>query len=195
MSQLFPLYNNVKDKAPTKYLCLAELCAYACTPTVGPKSESPALTPYFASAKTKEAALAAEFNALVIDHDHDNLTEENIRVIYDAYGVAYLAFTTASHMQEKGGITANRWKVVIPFENPARYEQFVKLAVGLTIHHGADRAQARAQQVFYAPNKLEPDAEYKFINATDSPFLVLEDEANPLVVAALSAYAKTRRRR
>jgi len=188
MTAQFPLYSSITAEAPAKFLSLAGLRDSARSPKSGPKAGAPALTPYYAEAKTKEAAVNAEFHALVVDHDDDNLTVADIRSLYDAYGLAYLAYTTSSHQQDKGGVIANRWKVVIPLASPTSHERYAPLAVGLTLHHGADPAQARAQQVFYAPNKLTPSAPYEFIDATDRPLLDANDTGSTLVVAALSAY-------
>jgi len=191
----FPYYNSLKDKAPAKYLSLAGVVDMARSPSVGPKSDTAALTPFMAQGKTQSAAVEAEFYALIVDHDDDNKTTAEIRGLYDSYGVAYLAYTTSSHQQDKGGVTANRWKVIIPLANPIGYERYAPLAMGLSLHHGADPAQARAQQVFYAPNKLSPGAPYDAIDATDWPLLDASDNGNPLVVGALSAYRQEQERK
>ncbi|MEP5232496.1 MAG: hypothetical protein ABJQ78_13800 [Alloalcanivorax sp.] len=190
-----PYYNSLKDKAPGKYLSLAGVVDMARSPSVGPKSDTAALTPFMAQGKTQSAAVEAEFHALIVDHDDDNKTAAEIRDLYDSYGVAYLAYTTSSHQQDKGGVTANRWKVILPLANPVGHEQYAPLAMGLSLHHGADPAQARAQQVFYAPNKLSPGAPYDAIDATDRPLLDASDTGNPLVVGALSAYRQEQERK
>lgn len=191
----FPIYTTTNNTVPAKFLNLAEVVGLAESPEVGPKSKAPALTPFYASAKTQAAAFKAEFYALVVDHDDDDMAQNDLTRLYDSYGVAYLAYTTSSHQQDKHGIVANRWKVVIPLSSPVNHEQYSKLAVGLTLHHGADGAQARTQQVFYAPNKLTPDAPYQHINATERPLLDPDDMASPLVVAALCAYKEEQERR
>ncbi|MED5432280.1 MAG: hypothetical protein VX920_08080, partial [Pseudomonadota bacterium] len=187
MTHTYPLYSSVRATTPDRYLSLAEVVDLVRSPTVGPKSNAPALTPFHAEAKTKDAAVKAQYHALVMDHDDDNLTAAEIRSLYGTYGVAYLLWASSSHQQDKGGVTANRWKVLIPLSSASSYERYTALAAGLTIHHGADPAQARAQQVFYAPNKLTPGAPYEYIDATECPFLDPDDTSHPLVVAALSA--------
>lgn len=190
-----PYYSKITQEAPAKYLSLAGVVDLARSPSVGPKSDTAALTPFMAQGKTQSAAVEAEFHALIVDHDDDDKTAAEIRDLYDSYGVAYLAYTTSSHQQDKGGVTANRWKVILPLANPIGHEQYAPLAMGLSLHHGADPAQARAQQVFYAPNKLSPGAPYEFIDATDRPLLDASDTGNPLVVGALSAYRQEQERK
>lgn len=190
-----PYYSKITQEAPAKYLSLAGVVDLARSPSVGPKSDTAALTPFMAQGKTQSAAVEAEFRALIVDHDDDDKTAAEIRDLYDSYGVAYLAYTTSSHQQDKGGVTANRWKLIIPLANPIEHEQYAPLAMGLSLHHGADPAQARAQQVFYAPNKLTPSAPYEFIDATDRPLLDANDTGSTLVVAALSAYRQEQERK
>jgi len=191
----FPYYSKITQEAPAKYLSLAGVVDMARSPSVGPKGNSAALTPFKAEGRKQKEAEEAEFHALIVDHDDDDRTTAEIRGLYDSYGVAYLAYTTSSHQQDKGGVTANRWKVIIPLANPIGHEQYAPLAMGLSLHHGADPAQARAQQVFYAPNKLSPGAPYEFIDATDRPLLEASDTSNPLVVGALSAYRQEQERK
>lgn len=188
MTAQFPLYSSITAEAPAKFLSLAGVVDLARSPSVGPKGNSAALTPFKAEGRKQKEAVEAEFFALVADHDDDNRTAAEVRSLYDAYGVAYLAYTTSSHQQLKGGVTANRWKVLIPLANPINHENYAPLAVGLSLHHGADPAQARAQQVFYAPNKLTQTAPYDVIDSTHRPLLDASDTSNTLVVAALSAY-------
>lgn len=191
----FPYYSNIQHTAPAKYLSLADVVDLARSPSVGPKGGSAALTPFKAEGKTQKAAVEADFHALIVDHDDDDKTTTEICGLYDSCGAAYLAYTTSSHQQDKGGVTANRWKVILPLANPIGHEQYAPLAMGLSLHHGADPAQARAQQVFYAPNKLTHCSPYDAIDATDRPLLDASDTGNPLVVGALSAYRQEQERK
>lgn len=184
----FPLYNSILDTAPAKFLNLAGVVALVKSPTVGPKESAAALTPFYADGKTKSHAEKATYCALVQDHDDDNLTAENLRAIYDPLGCAWLAFTSASHQQEKGGIVANRWKVIIPLAQGIDADQHSKIANGLALSLGTDKAQARSQQVFYAPNKISGTAPYESIDETARDFLDPYDESHPLISAAVNAY-------
>ena len=110
-SRLYPFYSDIKQSAPAKFLSLAELVYMALDPSIGPKNKAAALTPFNASAKRKEVALRSRFHALITDHDDDDKTAEQIRATYDPWGVAYLAYTSASHEQEKIGRASCRERV------------------------------------------------------------------------------------
>lgn len=185
---VYPFYSRVTDKAPARFLSLAELVELVDEPTIGPKMQAAALTPFNAPAKTKEAAESAEYYALLIDHDDDNMSADQIRAKYDALKVCYLAFTTASHQQEKAGIKANRWKVVLFFSRPVTFARYTEIANGAALLLGTDKAQARAQQVFYAPNIIEAAAPYESIDATHLPRLNPLNDSDPFVVDCLQAY-------
>lgn len=192
----FPYYNSLKDTAPAKYLNFNDLVDLAERPRVGTKERAPVLAPFDADAKTKDAAAKAEYHALIVDHDDDNKTKTEIRKLYDSYHVLYLAYTTSSHQQDKDGVKGNRWKVIIPLANPIGHEQYAPLAMGLSLHHGADPAQARAQQVCFVPNKVSRDASYNHIHGYKRRArLDANDTSNPLVVGALSAYRQEQERK
>jgi len=187
-SRLYPFYSDIKQVAPDKFLSLADLVCMAIDPSIGPKHKAAALTPFNASAKRKEVALISEFHALVTDHDDDDKTAEQIRAAYDPWGVAYLAYTSASHEQEKHGITGKRWKPVIPLASPVSYERYNVLSRGLMLMNGTDAVQSRSQQVFYAPNKISKAAPFDYIDETERPFLDPHDDNHPLIKACVEAY-------
>lgn len=184
----FPLYASVKDTRPAKFVSLSELVAMASAPTVGPKDQAQAITPFHAQGKKTPDAEAALFYAAVQDHDDDDLSYAEIADRYNAYGRAFLAFTTGSHLQDKHGITAQRWKVILPFSRAVGFERYHRISSGLALMLGTDEVQQRKAQVFYAPNKISEDAPYDFIDATDLPYIDPLDDTDPLVSACLAAY-------
>ena len=128
---VFPLYERVNDKAPARFLSVADLVELVEDgPTIKAKSEAAALTPFKADAKTKEVAESAEYYALLIDHDDDDMRADQIRAKYDTLNVCYLAFTTASHQQKKAGIKASRWKVVLFFSRAVPFDRYTEIANG-----------------------------------------------------------------
>lgn len=165
----FSLYESVTHTARTKGLDLAEVVGMARNPSVGPKKHAKAITPFDSTGKTSEHALAATFWAVVKDHDDDDLSFAEINDIYGAMGCAYLLFSSSSHMQEKGGVAASRWKVIIPLSKGVDADTHHALSLGAALASGTDKAQARQQQVFYAPNKVTADAEFDFADHTDLP--------------------------
>jgi len=150
----------------------------ASSPTVGPKEKAAALTPYRAQGKTKQAAQDAEYHALVTDHDNDKKSAETVRQLYENYGLPALIFSTSSHTPDEP-----RWKVIIPFSRPMTFEQFTELANGAALLLGTDKAQSRVQQVFYVPNKLQPDSAYEYYDDTQGRTLDPLNEAHPFVSA------------
>lgn len=194
-STVFPVYKSVSEKAPERRVSLAQLVEMVeAGPSIGPKHDAPALTPYLAEAKTKKAARQSEYYALVIDHDEDNRTREQICATYGRLNKCYLAYTTASHQLEKAGAKANRWKVILFFARPLTFERYTELAIGAALLMGADKAQARSQQVFFAPNVVEAGAPFDYVDATHLPPLDPLDNSDPFVVDCLRAY-QTRQRK
>src|SRR5690554_2530364 len=120
----FTLFDSVTDTRAAKQISVAEFLDLVKSPTVKPKDEAAALVPFLADGKTKEAAAASEYFALVLDHDDDDKTADEIRATYDPWGVTYLAFTSASHQQDKKDVIANRWKVVIPLSRSVGAEKY-----------------------------------------------------------------------
>lgn len=167
MGFTLPLYQNMKEKRPYQSISREQFIDLMLNPSVGKKDSAKLLTPYIAQGKTLEDALNARFCSLVIDHDEDDLSKEQIKDIYNPYMVNYLAFTSSYHQQEKKGVIANRWKVLIPLSANIDYELYSKLSLGLTLHLNADKAQARIQQGFFAPNKLTDSAAYDTIICLD----------------------------
>jgi len=182
---LFPIYNQINDSSPAKNLSLSDMALMVLEPIVGPKEAAPAITPYLAQGKTKVCALDAMYHGLIVDHDHDNMTADGIKAIYDPYGISYLAFTTSSHQQPGKG---NRWKVIIPLASPADHDRWLEIAAGASLMMQTDIAQARTCQVFFAPNILETSSPYEYINRTDRPFVDLADTDHPFVYGCYNAY-------
>lgn len=190
-SAAYPYYNSVEDTAPARVLSLAELTWLAASgPTVRPKTKAAALTPFRADGKRKEQAVKALFYALVTDHDDDDKSADEIRATYGRWNTAYLAYTSASHEQDKHGAVAKRWKPIIPLAYPVDYETYKILSEGLMLLNGTDAVQSRSQQVFFAPNVIEEGAPFDYIDETGRPFLDPFDNEHPLVKAAVEAYNK-----
>lgn len=183
---VFAYYTTVEADRPAKHISLSGLVELAQHPTVRPKIKAAALTPYKAQGKKKSHALEATFYAIVKDHDDDDRAADQIRELYDGPGFAYLAYTSASHQQDKHGVTANRWKVVIPLRDGIDFERYLQLSRGADLLIGTDAAQSRVQQVFYAPNIIERGAPYEVIDATDRPYLDASDDADPFVASCLA---------
>jgi hypothetical protein len=188
MSQaVFPVYQTHNDTRPAKKISLSDVVQLVENPGTGPKEKAPLLTPYDAEAKTKPVAQESLYHCLPDDHDHDNLTADGIRALYDPYNIAYIAWTTSSHQQPGYG---NRWKVLIPFSDPCSYEIWIELARGAALMVEGDQAQARSQQGFYAPNKLTDDAPYEYIICLDRPFVDPAEPFHPFINDCLRAYTK-----
>ena len=183
----FPFYPSITDKRPAKTLNLSCLVQMVKNPRIGAKETAPLVTPYFAQGKTKDIALEAPYHAIVVDHDHDDMTREGIQGIYDQYGIAYIAFTTSSHQQTGKG---NRWKVIIFLARPVGHSEWYEIAQGAMLKVNADPAQARSQQGFYAPNILDENAVYEFINRTDQLFIDLSDTHHGFVSDCFNAYTQ-----
>lgn len=191
---VFPLYSTVNDTAPAQSISLARLRVLAANPSVGEKAKAQALTPYSADGKQKADALDAMYHAVVVDHDHDDLGSDAIQCLYDSFGVPFLAYTTTTHQRpDKHSVVANRWRVVIPLAAPVDAKQYQQLAQGIARRLGTDAAQARTQQVFFAPNKADETAPYEFIDCTTQPFLNADDRQHPFVVNAIAGWQEIQR--
>lgn len=191
---VFPLYSTVKDTAPAQSISLAGLCVFAANPSVGEKDKAQALTPYSADGKQKPDALEAMYHAVVVDHDHDDRDRDAIQCIYDSFGVPFLAYTTTTHQRpDNHSVVANRWRVVIPLAAPVDAKQYQQLAQGIARSLGTDAAQARTQQVFFAPNKADETAPYEFIDCTKRPFMNANDRQHPFVVEAIAGWQEIQR--
>lgn len=191
---VFPLYSTVNDTTPAQSISLARLRALAANPSVGEKAKAQALTPYSADGKQKADALDAMYHAVVVDHDHDDLGRDAIQCLYDSFGVPFLAYTTTTHQRpDNNSEVANRWRVVIPLAAPVDAKQYQQLAQGIAQRLGTDAAQARTQQVFFAPNKADETAPYDFIDCTSKPFLNANDRQHPFVVNAIAGWQEIQR--
>ena len=191
---MIPLYSSINDTAPARMMALPELAELIERPSIGPKDKAAAITPYTAHGKTKQAAVDAPFWGIVKDHDNDDRSAEQVRALYDSFGVAWMAWSTASHQQPKDGITANRWKVVLPLAQQASYADVLPLALGSDLILDTDKAQSRVQQVFYAPNKVSPAAPYLGMTRLDLPLLDPTDMAHPLVHQCREKYEEAERK-
>lgn len=191
---VFPLYSTVNDTTPAQSISLARLRVLAANPSVGEKAKAQALTPYSADGKQKADALDAMYHAVVVDHDHDDLDRDAIQCRYDSFGVPFLAYTTTTHQRpDNNSEVANRWRVVIPLAAPVDAKQYQQLAQGIAQRLGTDAAQARTQQVFFAPNKADETAPYEFIDCTTQPFLNADDRQHPFVVNAIAGWQEIQR--
>ncbi|NNB27938.1 AAA family ATPase [Pseudomonas fragi] len=191
---VFPLYSTVNDTTPAQSISLARLRVLAANPSVGEKAKAQALTPYSADGKQKADALDAMYHAVVVDHDHDDLGRDAIQCSYDSFGVPFLAYTTTTHQRpDNHSVVANRWRVVIPLAAPVDAKQYQQLAQGIAQRLGTDAAQARTQQVFFAPNKADETAPYEFIDCTTQPFLNADDRQHPFVVNAIAGWQEIQR--
>ena len=191
---VFPLYSTVNDTTPAQSISLARLRVLAANPSVGEKAKAQALTPYSADGKQKADALDAMYHAVVVDHDHDDLGRDEIQCLYDSFGVPFLAYTTTTHQRpDNHSVVANRWRVVIPLAAPVDAKQYQQLAQGIAQRLGTDAAQARTQQVFFAPNKADETAPYEFIDCTTQPFLNADDRQHPFVVNAIAGWQEIQR--
>lgn len=191
---MIPYYASIHDTAPARMITLPELGGLIERPSIGPKDKAAALTPYTAHGKTKQAAVDAPFWGIVKDHDNDDRSAEQVRALYDSFGVAWMAWSTASHQQPKDGITANRWKVVLPLAQQASYADVLPLALGSDLILDTDKAQSHVQQVFYAPNRVSPAAPYLGMTRLDLPLLDPSDTAHPLVRQCREKYEEAERK-
>lgn len=171
MTHKFLFASNHSQTSGFSHISLDELTSAAKTPRIGTKDTAPIFAPHDGQAKTKEAASQAQFSALILDFDEGNRSATALKMILvDAGG--YLAFTSSSHQQPKGKEPPkNRWKVIIPFVHAVGAEQYAPLAVGAALKFGTDPAQARLNQICYAPNRVIEGAPYEVIDKTDKPFI------------------------
>lgn len=197
-------YTTRNSKSPSKLITPPELLAMARMPRVAKggahpaslnkeqrnelKSQAGLITPFGGKGKTKQAASKANYHALVIDHDHDNLSPDELRAAYDAFSVYWFAFTTASNTEED-----QRWKVIIPLAGTRDADTHNHASQGLAFYFGADEAQARTQQGFYEPLKLSSDAPYQCVEADDFlgfELAELSSTQSPLMLAVAEGWAK-----
>lgn len=164
------VFRGINDAMPSKTIMPAELAAWARQPRTGLKADAPVIAPHNGTGKTKAIAERAAFWSVVVDHDDGDTDRDDIANHYG--GTAHIAFTTSSHLQDGKG---ERWKVVLPLASSLDAGQWRRLSLGASIIMGGDPAQARVQQVFYAPNKISADAAYEYLVDLESPCLAPDD--------------------
>nr|WP_297349007.1 hypothetical protein [uncultured Glaciecola sp.] len=183
-----PFYRKIEDVTPEKLIGIDDFLAMVKSPSISDKQNAAALTPYNANGKQKQDAINAQYHAIIVDHDDDDLTKEQLRAKYDHFNINYIAFSTSSHLQDKKGVIGNRWKVVIPLADPINQKVFCAVSLGITLLMKADLAQVRTQQVFFAPNKISEQAPYDYIVNLDAINFDVENKTSELMERALSAY-------
>lgn len=163
--QSLSYFDTVNQKQRSRAITLPELAELSATPTVRPKKKAAVIAPHSGDHKTKDAAESYQFGAIVVDHDRGDIDRYGIAANY--YGRSFLAYTTASHRQDGNG---DRWKVVLPLSEPVNAGTYLQLAKSAAETMHGDTSQARVQQIFFAPNKLNDGAPYDCINAlNDDP--------------------------
>ncbi|BBL33929.1 hypothetical protein Nstercoris_00156 [Nitrosomonas stercoris] len=158
------IFKCVKDKAPAGQINWNDLCELAEAPSIGRKEDARAITPHDGAGKTKTAAEAAKFYAVVIDYGNGVKLFDDELTYWQQQNLAAVMFTTSSHTPE-----AHKFKAIIPLAEPVRASDWVQLAQGLAIMRDGDPAQARAAQVFFAPNKLASGSDYKYAVLSGDP--------------------------
>ncbi len=138
-------------------MTLSGLQQMAAKPRIGHKHSAPAFAQHNGSAKTKEAAMNAQFSVVLLDLDDGDYSALSIKQMLK--GMAYLAWTSSSHTTEKP-----RWKIVIPLTHSLSAAEWLPIAQGSALTFGADLAQSRVQQICYAPNRLSMDAPYEHLD-------------------------------
>lgn len=148
----FGYYSTMKATTPSKFITWNDLAELVRNPSQLDKSTAPLLIPHNGQGKTKEYANSALYCAIIIDFDDVSYTvQEGTEKVKELYQGTFLYFTTASHLQEGKG---NRFKVVIPLNRRLDSNEHFILSNGISLLFGADIAQARNTQGFYAPNTL-----------------------------------------
>jgi hypothetical protein len=183
-----PFYKTMEHVKPEEFINLEDLINLIKSPSIGDKINAAALTPFEAKGKKKQDAINALYHAIVVDHDDDDLTFEQLSAKYDPHNVNYIAFTTSYHQQDKEGFIGNRWKVIIPLAAPVGHETFYTASLGIALLMGADKSQARVQQVFFAPNKLSEHAPYDYVIKLDGETFNVENKECTLNMSASQAY-------
>lgn len=151
------VFESVNTKAKSKTIGWNDFIAMVENPSIGDKRKAQLITPHNSTAKTGAAATKAEFSIVVIDYDNGAETFDKVFGYWQKQNVRAAMFTTSSHTIEEP-----RFKVVLRLFEPIDADEWYELANGLTILQGADPAQARASQGFFAPNKLTDSSEYRY---------------------------------
>ena len=163
-------YQNHSADTPARLISVLELAEMAANPSIVQHPHIAAFTQHNGNAKTKGPSEAAQFAMIVMDHDDDDKSEAEIRQLYGALGVRYLAFTTSSHMLSKNKLgkpvtPSNKWKVVVPLAQAVDAQTFHQISAGIAQSLCTDFAQTNPTQIAYRPNKLAAYAPY--ISITD----------------------------
>jgi len=167
---IFTVFRHIRDTQPAATITLAQLADRARNPRIGTKASAPVIAPHNGSGKRKDHADAAMFSAVVVDHDGGDTSRDDIANYYG--GTAHIAFTTSSHQQDGKG---ERWKVALPLAEALGADAYRVIAQGAAEVMGGDKAQARVQQIFVAPNKLTDDAPHECLIDLESPCLAPDD--------------------
>lgn len=150
------VFKSVNAKVKSKTIGWNGLITWVRNPSIGDKLKAQLITPHNGTAKTGAAATKAEFPIVVIDYDNGAKKFDDVLGYWQGQNVRALMFTTSSHTDR-----APRFKVVLRLSEPIDADEWHELAGGLAILQGADPAQARASQGFFAPNKLTDSSEYR----------------------------------
>lgn len=160
-------YENHHKGSPQKLINLVELGGKIASPESMAKNRLPLITPHSATGKTAEAAKHANYEIAVIDYDGVKQSAADIVIEITSHGYqgAILYYTTSSHgsTKDKHGQPKhpNHYKFVIPFDRPVDGETYHKVTTGLSLLLGADLAQGRQTQGFYAPNRATSGKPYE----------------------------------
>lgn len=186
----FGFYTDHNTTQPARLIDMTELLSMVKEPRVGSKETAPCIVPHSGNGKTNEIAEVSTFSYIPIDHDSGNHTKDDIKKLYDNLGVNYLAYTTSSHLM--GDTPVNRWRAIIPLASAIGVDQYYKLAQGIAYALNSDSSQGRKAQIAYAPNKLDDNAPYEFIDALGDKWewLQTDDLEQPFIEKALEGWNK-----
>lgn len=151
-------YATHSSTAPSKLIDLAELGEMVRTPLSKAKNELPLILPHSAAGKTAQAAQDATYSIAVIDYDGVEQSAPEVLASLRGHGYSgsLLYYTTSSHgsTQDRQGRPKppHHYKVIVPLDTPTDAQTYHRVATGLNLLAGADIAQARPYQGFYAPN-------------------------------------------
>lgn len=174
----FNLFKSRDDIKPEWSMDFDDLVKMASNPLDFPEKKAcPLIVPFVASGKRREHAERSLFSNVIIDHDHDNLSQAALLSLYGRLGIErLLAFTSWSSTPDD-----QRWKVAVPLSGPIHWQMFSKLSQGICRHLGADVSQSRITQGFYAPSKRPG---YEFIHLDGPAITPTKGSDHPFLVAA-----------
>ncbi len=178
LSYLFGMSHSQQNDF--EQMTFADICNTAREPFDLDKELAPIFLPSTATAKTKEAVLAADsMTALVVDLDNGNLDLSAIeRVLQAALVESYCVYSTKSATAEN-----RRWRVVVPILDaiPCRQWQDMQAALSGLFGSAADDCTHRVTQVSYLPNR----GEYYEYSERDGFPLDCNDTCHQLVIKSL----------